>query len=123
MCKFFKKEASNHHFPELKKTNRLLAIAQRVVTGPRVTVAMLCVTLVVGIVYFLQTNVSATQGYQIRTLEQQLGELKDTNTDLQLKYIELQSMANVIDQATELKLVATGNIEVVTPHSGVVARR
>ncbi len=123
MCKFFKKESSNHHFPELKKTNRLLAIAQGLVTGPRITVAMAGLTLIVGVTYFLQTNVSATQGYQVRSLEDKLSELKDANTDLQLKYIELQSMANVVDQAAELKLVATGNIEVITPNSGAVARR
>jgi cell division protein FtsL len=123
MCKFFKKEANNHHFPELKRTSRLLAIAQRFVTGSRVTVVMLGITVIVGVSYFLQTNVSATQGYQIRTLEQQLGELKDSNSDLKLKYIELQSMANVIDQAAELQLVATGNVEIVVPGSGAVARR
>jgi cell division protein FtsL len=123
MCKFFKKEASNHHFPELKKTNRLLTVAQRVVTGTGVTIAMLVITVIVGASYFFQTNVSTTQGYQIRTLEEQLGELKDANTDLKLRYIELQSMANVIDQASELKLVATGNVEVIVPNSGVVARR
>lgn len=123
MCKFFKKEASNHHFPELKKTNRFLAAARTIVTGTRITVLMLAVTVVIGAAYFLQINVGATQGYQIRTLEDQLSELKNDNTDLKLKYIELQSMANVIDQASQLQLVATGNVEVVVPNGGVVARR
>jgi hypothetical protein len=123
MCKDWKQGGCNHHFPELKRKRNILRNILSLFTPARMSVVVVAFTLVVGISYLMQINVTATKGYQIKELEKQISQLTENNKKLNLKHIELQSMANVIEQVPSLNLVVTENIETITPIGGVVAMR
>ena len=63
MCKFWKREKSNHHFPELNKRKDLSAFIKScgrpLVAGP----LLLAIVFVFGFLYLVQTNINATKGY------------------------------------------------------------
>jgi len=123
MCKFWKREKSNHHFPELNKRRDFFALLKHsgrpLIAGP----VLLLIVFFVGFLYLVQTNINATKGYKIKDLEKQLTQLQKDNKELKLGYIELQSIANVIDKSAKLNLVPTGNVEVVTDQEPVMALR
>ena len=123
MCKDWKQGGCNHHYPELKRKRNILRNILSLFTPARMSVVVVAFTLVVGISYLMQINVTATKGYQIKELEKQISQLTENNKKLNLKHIELQSMANVIEQVPSLNLVVTENIETITPIGGVVAMR
>lgn len=123
MCKFWKQEKCNHHFPELNKKKGLARFSELALSPSRLATVMIAVAVVVGISYLMQTNGSATDGYKIKDLEKRSAELKQENEKLNLEYIELQSMANVVDKVSNLSLVAIGDAEVVSPMASAVALR
>lgn len=123
MCRDWKQKGSNHHFPELNRKRKISRLMVKFFTPSRVTMVLVAFTVVIGVTYLMQTNVAATKGYKIKDLEKNISELKERNKKLNLKYIELQSMANIIDSVSDLNLVTTGNIEVITPISSAVALR
>jgi hypothetical protein len=121
MCKFWKREKSNHHFPELNKRQDFRAFlktcSRPLVAGP----ILLAIVFIFGFFYSVQTNLNATKGYQIKELEKQLTGLAKENKKLRLSYIELQSMASIIDKSAKLNLVPAGNIEVIATGGLVMA--
>jgi cell division protein FtsL len=123
MCRDWKQKGSNHHFPELNRKRKISKMMVKFFTPSRVTMVMVAFTVIVGVTYLMQTNIAATKGYKIKDLEKNINELQERNKKLNLKYIELQSMANVIDSVSDLNLVATDNIEVITPVGSAVALR
>lgn len=123
MCRDWKQDGCNHHFPELKGKRNILKNILTLFTPTRMSVVIVAFTLVVGIAYLMQINVTATKGYKIKDLEKQISELTEENKSLTLKHIELQSMANVIEQVPSLNLVTTDNIEIITSVGSAVAMR
>lgn len=120
--KLFRREKINHHFPELKRQfSQFRAINW--ISRQHLAVGVIVLALCCGMAYLLQTNITATQGYQIKDLEQQLADAKDHHDQLQLKYIELQSMTNVAERANDLNLVAASEVAVISPTASVVAKR
>lgn len=121
MCKFWKKEKCNHHFPELNKRRRLALWCEKYLTLNRVIAILL---VVIGGLSFLcinEINASATSGYRIRELENRLNALKEENKKLNLTYIELQSMASLTGKVQEMNLVAIDHAEVVEANNSQVA--
>lgn len=84
---------------------------------------LVAVSFMIGFVYLVQTNISATKGYEIKDLEQKLEILKEKNDKLNLQYIELQSVANITNEVSNLNLVASSDVDVVTPLGSSVALR
>lgn len=78
--------------------------------------------LIVG-AYLMQINVTAVKGYEIKDLENKLSKLQAEHKKLNLAYIELQSMDNILNQVPHLNLVATENMDIITPAGSVVALR
>ena len=76
-----------------------------------------------GSLYLVQTNVNATAGYQMKDLQRRIDGLKEYNRKLNLAYIGLQSMDNVIAESADLKMVPVGNVEIVTPLDTAVAMK
>lgn len=90
--------------------------------GPvHLAILIAMITFAVGLAYLIQTNTAATQGYKIKELEQTFSQLKEENKKLNLQYIGLQSMANIIGRSSHLNLVATNKVEVITPLGSTVA--
>lgn len=123
MCKFFKPQSFNHHFPELKKKHQLKQLVVGFFTGKRVAALLAVLILVLGFSYLTQTNKTVTKGYQIRELEQKLDQLQEKNEKLNLEYIELQSMANITKQVSNMNLVAEGQVEIISSLGSQVALR
>ncbi len=74
-----------------------------------------------GFFYLIQTNRTAMTGYQIKDLQQKVSELNEQNKKLNKQYIELQSMANIMENANSLNLVSGGQVQVLVPGASVVA--
>lgn len=123
MCKFWKQEKTNHHFPELRRERRWWSWLKRQLTFSRLTKGTIGLTVVVASIYFIQTNLTATQGYQIQALEEQRQILVENNKKLEGEYVQLQSMARLIAAADHLQMVPIDQAEVITPTDSVVALR
>lgn len=78
--------------------------------------------VVMGVSYLVQINGLATKGYQIKELEQQIAELKEYNSDLELEALSLQSMESVKDKVASLGLVEVGEMQYLNPTPVAVAR-
>ena len=123
MCRDWKKQGCNHHFPELKRRRNIFQNILKLVTPARMSMAVVAFTFIVGVTYLMQINVTATKGYKIKELEKRVTQLTEENKKLNLKHIELQSMANVIEQVPSLNLVVTQDVETITPVGSAVAMR
>ena len=66
---------------------------------------LLGVTLFIGLLFVIQLNLTATKGYDIRDLEQQIVKLEKESKDLQLAAVELESMNRIVIQLPEYNLV------------------
>lgn len=93
------------------------------VTPKKLSLVIVSLTFVITGAYLMQINLTATKGYEIKDLESRLNQLQEENKKLNLSYVELQSMANILEQVPKLNLVATENIEILTPAGSVVALR
>ncbi|HLD28314.1 MAG TPA: hypothetical protein VJB67_01745 [Patescibacteria group bacterium] len=123
MCKTWKKEKCNHHFPELNKKVKLFNTIKSVFSWRLASVLLVIVTVVFGLSYLMQTNFVATKGYQIKDLEQRVEELKNNSDQLNLQYIELQSMASITKNVKNMDLIATNDVEIITPLGSAMALR
>jgi hypothetical protein len=68
-------------------------------------IGLLCLTLVTGLFYVLQMNMSATKGYDIRELEQRKTALQKEGRQLELEAMELESVERILAQLPEYQLV------------------
>lgn len=122
MCKFWKREKCNHHFPELTSISGLNKI--NLFLNKKIVVSLMGVAVLTsGFFYLTQTNLTATKGYQIKVLEKELQQLTEDNRRLNLDYVSLQSMDNVRKEAENLKLIPTTEIESLTLGESAVALR
>lgn len=121
MCKFWKLEKSNHHFPELNQRRQRQRLVFKFLNKKSSAVLLVILTAALGLAYLAQINLSATKGYQIKDLQDKLEALKIENKKLNLQYVESQSIAKVVSQVDGLGLVASGRIEILTPVGSAVA--
>ena len=123
MCRDWRQEECNHHFPELKKKKHIFKAILALFTPKKLSVVVVSLTFIVTGAYLIQINQTATKGYQIENLEDRLSRLNEENKKLKLTQMELQSMANILEQVPKLNLVAADNIEIITPSQSIVALR
>ncbi len=121
MCKFWKREKCNHHFPELNNRKDLPAFLKSCLRPSLAAPLLLAVVFFFGFLYLTQTNITATKGYKIKDLENQLALLQKENKKVKLDYIELQSMANIIEKSAKLNLVPAGKIEIISDGGSIMA--
>ncbi|MDX9893332.1 MAG: hypothetical protein RB292_02860 [Patescibacteria group bacterium] len=86
----------------------------------KLSLALLIVAL--GLGYLIQINGLATKGYQIRELEDRIGELENEQADLKLEMLGLQSMDNVENKVSKLNMVAAGQADYLVVSPVAVAR-
>ena len=122
MCKFWKKEKRNHHFPELTDKISSIVVLPKINSKSAAILTAFAV-FILGFVYLTQTNLTATRGYQIKILEKQISVLTEENQKLNLDYVALQSMDNVKKEAENLKLVPTINSESLSLKDSLMALR
>ncbi|NUM25206.1 MAG: hypothetical protein HUU49_01110 [Candidatus Buchananbacteria bacterium] len=85
-----------------------------------IVLGSLVLLLTVG--YLVQVNGLAAKGYQIKELEQQVSDLQEANSDLELETLSLQSMGRIKEKVTGLNMVAVGQPEYLVPTPVAVAR-
>lgn len=123
MCRNWKKERSNHHFPEFSKRGRILKLISDHFDWSRLAVIFSVLAAGIGFFYLIQTNFVATKGYQIAELKESVRQLQEENKQLNLKYIELQSITNLSNQVLKMELVAAEKVEIIPALGSSVARR
>ncbi|MFA6918547.1 MAG: hypothetical protein WC244_00305 [Patescibacteria group bacterium] len=123
MGRFWKHEKSNHHFPELNPKKGFGSLAACFLCGMKGTSLVVVITVLVGVAYLMQTNITATKGYQVNDLQRQLSDLQEVSTKLNLNYIQLQSMANIVNGASKSDLVPISRVEVISPVGSIVAMK
>lgn len=83
---------------------------------------LLAANLLVGLAYLIQTNITASSGYEINTWENKVAQLEEENRNLNLSYIEMQSMDKLISGAKSLSLVPVDNVETIAAETVAVNR-
>jgi hypothetical protein len=78
---------------------------------------------IVGIVYLIQTNFIAIEGYKIDELKKRIAELEVQNRRLEVNTLEFQSIPNMGDKMAELGMVEVDNVAHLDHVSSVVAVR
>lgn len=97
---------------------RFLALA-----GNRAALILLIIAnITVGFAYLMQTNLTASAGYEISGWERKVAKLEDENRKLNLSYIELQSMDKLISGAKSLSLVPVANVETISTEAMALNR-
>ena len=77
--------------------------------------------VVVGFIYMFSANLVATKGYKMEELQNKIDQLKEENKNLNLKYIELKSMANLSSEVAKMDLVASERAEILSVLGSTVA--
>ncbi len=78
---------------------------------------------VFGAGYLIQINAAASKGYQIRTLENQISDLKTQSGKLEIQVAQEQSVQAVENKVQDLGMVPTPNVEYLRVNSPIVAQR
>ena len=92
--------------------------------SPRATAGLLgglVVAFFVG--YLVQVNQTSSKGFQIRTLQSQISDLKDAGDKMELKVAQEQSVASVEQKVQSLGMVPTPQVQYVSAPSPLVAQR
>jgi cell division protein FtsL len=73
--------------------------------------------------YIIQINNFATDGFEVRKLEDQISALKDENKHLEFQVVELQSMTGLRERAQKLNLVDASDIRYIEITGASLAQR
>lgn len=121
--KLRQREKLNHHFPELTSSNDLKSWFWNL-TRYRSSLAVLAiVNIIAGFFYLTQTNLTATSGFEIKSLEKEIAQLQEANTNYNLSFIKLQSMDQIVSGAKSLNLVPADNVETLNADANTIALR
>ena len=114
-------EKINHHFPELTSSNNLKSWFWSL-TRYRSSLAVLAlINIFAGFFYLTQTNLTATSGYEIKSLEKEIAQLQEANKNYNLQFIKLQSMDEIVSGAKNLNLVPADNVQTLNTEGNIVA--
>ncbi|MEI6627481.1 MAG: hypothetical protein WCL61_02710 [bacterium] len=124
MCRLWNNNQGGcNHFPNLSKKNRTSLFLLKALTPVKVFVLVFLLMIVSGGFYLNLINQSATTGYQINELENEMTSLQDENAKLSLQYVQLKSVDNIVSYAKKSDLVAVINMEVIDNSGMAVAMR
>lgn len=101
------------------------AIRKSVFRLPRGASAIALGVLVAGffVGYLVQVNATSSKGFQIRTLESRISDLKEQGNELELKVAREQSVASVERKVRDMGMVPTPQVQYVAAASPIVAQR
>lgn len=104
------------------ETNQPLSLRQCLFASrTAVNLLLLGVALFFGALYLIQVNRTATSGFAVKDLNQQITELKENHQKLELRVADLQSLQQIQSATERLELVARTKLEYVQPTGGTVA--
>jgi hypothetical protein len=91
--------------------------------GAKSIVALGLLVVVLGVGYLAQIGSAAAKGDRIRLLEKEVAELKTEKEKIELEVAAEQSVRAVSKKVEGLGLVATTDLDYVTPSAPAVAKR
>ena len=91
--------------------------------GFKTAAALALMTLVFGIGYLAQIGSASAKGDRIRSLEKDIAGLKTEKEKLELQLADGQSVRAVSKKVEGLGMVATVDVDYVSPTAPVVAKR
>jgi|GEM_PF-4059216 len=94
--------------------------AKRKGISPLVHVAFLVIMIAGGIFYLVEVNATATQGFQIRALQNQVDQLESIQKELDFRQADVSSLGALQEKSNELHLVSVERVESIDG-SGVLA--
>ena len=80
-------------------------------------------TILFGVLYLLQTGITATGGYQIHDLEKQVDALSTDIQKVEIAVAEESAMPNIQKRLSSVNIVPVEQIKFVSPIGGAVALR
>jgi cell division protein FtsL len=104
-------QANSLAFRERKKSAKKEPARFGRLTLNFVLVVLICA---LGVFYIFEVNNVATKGYDIKSLEKQVQELKDKNENLKIREAELKSMYNIEEKTKDLNMTAPADISYLT---------
>ena len=79
--------------------------------SPLVHVAFVLVMIVGGIFYLVEVNATSTQGFQIRSLQNQVEQLENIQKELEFRQADVSSLGALQEKSDEMHLVAVDRVE------------
>ncbi len=118
MTKFTRRQAQH------KQKQFTDAVAQKLHlrTAP-LQIILLAVIVFATLSYLFYINQTATGGFDIKGLEQQITSLEKENKQLELRAAELQSLTTIEQASQNLELVSTSYVEYLPAVGTAVAQR
>lgn len=111
--------------PRKFQTRRPARVPQRTgfaLSGAPTLAIFTVLVAVFGIGYLMQINAASTKGLQIRKLETEISELKETGERIELKVAKEQSVQAVEAKVKEMGMVPTPKIDYIMATVPQVAR-
>ncbi|TSA46185.1 hypothetical protein D4R51_00545 [bacterium] len=99
--------SSSVNFGERKKTVKSRGGLVGNVTLNFLVAALVCM---LGVFYIFEVNNMATKGYEIKGLENQMGDLKKENEKLKIQEAELKSMYNIEEKTKDLNMIVPKDV-------------
>lgn len=90
------------------------------VTFGFISIALICA---LSLFYLLGINNLAVKGYDIKSSEERLSELKEENQKLKIEAAELKTMSRLNDSVENLEMVSVKNISYISSAGSAVASR
>lgn len=88
---------------------------------PVVNVILFGLILVLGICYLFQINKTATSGFTVKDLNNELADLQESQQKIQLQIADLQSLQHIQLATDRLKLSAQTRLQYINNTTGTVA--
>ncbi len=108
-----------------KKNNFVNPVKQRNLNLGKNSLGIMLFALIVfvGLSYLYYINQTATGGFDIKGMENQITELSKDNRQLEIKTAEMQSLSIIEEAGNNLEMVATTSIEYLPAVGSAVAVR
>ncbi len=84
--------------------------------------SILTVLFVSGGCYLYSVNQSAVQGYHMRTLEKEIGSLKEKNAELRITEADLRSLERIEASQGELEMQKLENVKYIEEHGPTLSK-
>lgn len=85
-------------------------------TSSKKTILFLTLLIILfSVLYILQANSAATEGYKIQAYKNEIATLETTNRSLALKLSEVQSLSFLENKIKDLNMVTAEHIEYLLP--------
>ena len=102
--------------------NRRLTLSRETQGRKMIVFLLILLIILFGILYIIQANNAATEGYKIQEYKNKIAKLRTENENIELELSQVRSLGFLEEKVETLKMVKIGNVEYISPVSEVAAR-